>query len=88
MEVTKWLKLFTGAGWGVVSVPASAAVEAAAANQKHDHDNDEKSGHIHDDVSFGQTSDQSLQPQRGMKLAGRVRADAPITCSKCRARRP
>jgi len=60
MEVTKWLKLFTGAGWGVVSVPASAAVEAAAANQKHDHDNDEKSGHIHDDVSFGQTSGRSL----------------------------
>ena len=34
-------------------VPASPSVETAAADQKHDDNDDEKGGHIHDDVPFG-----------------------------------
>ncbi len=36
-------------------VPASPSIEAAAAEQKHDNDDDEKSCHIHDGGSFALT---------------------------------
>jgi len=36
-------------------VPASPSIESTAADQKNDDDDDEKSCHIHDGGSFGQT---------------------------------
>jgi hypothetical protein len=45
--------------WAAALVPASPSIEAAAADQKHDDDDNEKSCHIHEGVSY---SDVRLPP--------------------------
>src|SRR5208282_5276126 len=48
--------------WAPALIPASPSIKAAAAEQKHDNDDDEKSCHIHDGVSFGQTFGNLISP--------------------------
>ena len=56
---------------GMVLPPAPSPIEATAAEQKNDDDNDEKRGHVHD-FSFG--------PKANLILQGRD--DAPTASSK------
>ncbi len=46
-------------------IPASSSIEAATPDQKHDDDDDEKSCHIHDGVSFGRTVGNLISPTSG-----------------------
>ena len=48
--------------WAPALIPASPPIKATAAEQKHDNDDDEKSCHIHDAVSFGRTVGNLISP--------------------------
>ena len=73
------------------SPPTSPSIEAAAAQQKHDHDDDEKSCHIHVVSPFGQMSSKLTVPTHVLRTlvlrpVGRQRSES-VSLAVCGHRR-